>query len=94
MRRANWNREKDATLEAEYGFGFERILTALAEGSLLDDRTHPNVEKYGHQRQLVVEIESYAWVVPYVEDGEEIFLKTFFPGRKATKEYLGRADEK
>lgn len=93
MRRAIWNPEKNAKLEAEYGFGFERILTALSEGSLLDDRGHPNAEKYGHQRQLVVEIEDYAWVVPYVEGSEEVFLKTFFPSRKATREYLRRADE-
>lgn len=91
MRRATWNPEKDAALRAKFGFGFERILAALAGDQLLDDRGHPNVERYGHQRQLVVEIEGYAWIVPYVEDDEEIFLKTFFPSRKATKEYLERA---
>lgn len=69
--------------------GFERVLVALAGGELLDERRHPNVELYGHQRQLVVAIESYAWVVPYVTDGRTIFLKTMFPSRKATDEYLG-----
>jgi len=30
--------------------------------------------------------------VPYVENREEIFLKTIIPSRKATKKYLGGND--
>jgi hypothetical protein len=37
---------------------------------------------------LVVEIDEYAWLVPYVENDDEIFLKSIIPGRKATKHYL------
>ncbi|WP_394892871.1 toxin [Mesorhizobium sp. AaZ16] len=85
----DWNIEKNAELKARHGFGFERILVALSEGALLDERVHPNTNRYRHQRQLVVEIEGYAWVVPFVSDGETVFLKTMFPSRKATKEYLG-----
>jgi hypothetical protein len=85
----DWNIEKKAELKARHGFGFERILVALAEGALLDERVHPNANRHRHQRQLVVEIEGYAWVVPFVSDGETVFLKTMFPSRKATKEYLG-----
>jgi len=85
----DWNIEKNAELKARHGFGFERILVALAECALPDERGHPNAEQYRHQRQLVVEIEGYAWVVPFVSDGETVFLKTMFPSRKATKEYLG-----
>lgn len=84
-----WNPEKNAALKERHGFGFERVLVALSEGSLLDVRVHPNVERYGHQRQLVVEIEGYAWVVPFVQQDDQIFLKTMFPSRKATKKYLG-----
>lgn len=84
-----WNADKNAELKGRHGFGFERVLVALADGALLDERLHPNVGKYGHQRQLVVEIDGYAWVVPFVADGEKIFLKTLFPSRKATRDYLG-----
>ena len=84
-----WNVEKNADLKKRHGFGFERILVALSDGALLDERAHPNVEKYGHQRQLVVAIDGYAWIVPFVTDGERIFFKTFFPSRKATTSYLG-----
>ena len=33
-------------------------------------------------------IEAYAYIVPYVENNEEIFLKTIIPSRKATNKYL------
>jgi len=35
------------------------------------------------------DIDGYAYLVPYVENEEEIFLKTIIPSRKATKRYLG-----
>ena len=64
-------------------------MVAIAEGSVLDIRDHPNSERYAHQRQYVVKIDGYAWVVPFVFEGDNIFLKTFFPSRQATKEYIG-----
>lgn len=85
-----WNNEKNDELRERYGLGFERVIVAVQEGALLLDRTHPNVERYGHQRQLIVEIDGYAWIVPFVVDGDRRFLKTMFPSRKATRLYLGR----
>jgi uncharacterized DUF497 family protein len=76
-----WSPAKNAELKKRHGFGFERVLIALSEGTLLDERAHPNVERYAHQRQLVLAIEGYAWVVPFVIDGDRIFLKTMFPSR-------------
>ena len=35
------------------------------------------------------DIDEYAYLVPYVETEEEIFLKTVIPSRKFTKRYLG-----
>lgn len=89
-----WAEDKNAVLKQKFGFGFERIVVALSEGKLLDDRRHVNLERYPHQRQLVVEIEGYAFVVPYVEADDVAFLKTFFPSRKATKAYLESRDER
>jgi len=43
---------------------------------------------------LVVEINNYAYLVPFVETDEEIFLKTIIPSRKATKKYLRKKNEK
>jgi hypothetical protein len=86
-----WNDEKNEQLKARFGFGFEKILVALSEGGFIDERAHPNTQVYGHQRQLVVKIDDYIWIVPFVTDGEVKFFKTFFPSRDATKNYLGIA---
>jgi len=86
----DWSPTKNAALKERYGFGFERVLAALDDGGVLDNRTHPNVEQYGHQRQLIIRIDDYAWIVPFVIDGERLFLKTMFPSRKATRKHLER----
>jgi hypothetical protein len=85
----DWGDEKNEVLTERYGFGFERVVEAIASGSLLDDRAHPNTSRYGHQFQLVVEIGNYVWVVPYVGSAKLKFLKTFFPSRVETQKYLG-----
>lgn len=36
---------------------------------------------------MLFEYRGYVWVVPYVETGGELFLKTLFPSRKYTKLY-------
>jgi hypothetical protein len=41
-----------------------------------------------------VEIEGYAFLVPYEQRGDEIELKTIIPSRKATQKYLGDSHEK
>jgi hypothetical protein len=38
----------------------------------------------------VVEIENYAYIVPFVDHGDERTLKTIFPSRKYTKLYLDK----
>jgi len=35
----------------------------------------------------ILKIDNYAIIVPYVENDNEIFLKTAFPSRKYTKRY-------
>ena len=71
------------------GFGFEDVIFFLQNKGLLDEITHPNDKKYPNQNVFVVNIDGYAYLVPYVETEEIIFLKTIIPSRKATKQYLG-----
>ena len=71
------------------GLSFEDIVFYLQHDTLLDDIEHPNKEKYPNQRVFVLDIDGYVYLVPYVEDRNEIFLKTVIPSRKATKQYLG-----
>lgn len=55
----------------------------------MDDMVYPNTMSYSNQRIFVVRIDDYAYLVPYVEGQDEIFLKTIIPSRKLTKIYLG-----
>jgi uncharacterized DUF497 family protein len=89
----DWNESKNETLKAERGVCFEDILVAIDAGKLVDDIRHPNAIRYMTQRVFVIEIENYAYLVPYVEDEVKIFFKTIIPSRKATKKYL-RGDTK
>ncbi len=38
---------------------------------------------------MIVDIDGYAFVVPFVADGDVLFLKTIIPSRKMTKRYFG-----
>ncbi len=86
----DWNEVKNSHLVNERGISFERVLLAIEEGGLLDVLEHSNPEKYRGQRVMVVQIEGYAFLVPFVEDEDRIFLKTVIPSRKATRKYLRR----
>ena len=85
----NWSDEKNQQLIADRGLSFEDIVYYIQQGQLLDDLRNPNQEKYPNQRIFIIEVNSYAYLVPYVENDEEIFLKTIIPSRKATKQYIG-----
>jgi uncharacterized DUF497 family protein len=89
MKPIHWNPEKNRKLIEERNISFESIVFSLQSGGLLDDIVHPNKEKYPNQRVFVVSLDEYVYLVPYVENEEEIFLKTAMRSRKATKQYLG-----
>lgn len=59
MKPFNWNAEKNAQLIKERDLSFEDVLFALATGGLLDDKPHPNSQKYPNQRMFVVNINNY-----------------------------------
>ena len=91
MKPINWNSTKNQQLISERGISFEDIVFYLQQGALLDDIEHHNNDKYPNQRVFVINMDDYAYLVPYVEDQKEIFLKTVIPSRKATKQYLGES---
>lgn len=88
MKYFDWDAEKNKRLKAEREIGFEDIIRALDEGKELDKIDHPNKKRYPNQKLLIVDIGNYAFVVPFVEDEEKVFLKTIIPSRKMTKKYL------
>lgn len=93
MKSFRWNAEKNDALLSERGVGFERVVVAIQNGGLLDLLAHPNPERYPNQKIMVVEIDAYAHLVPYVEEDDYLFLKTVIPSRKATRDYLGKKRE-
>lgn len=93
MKPFRWNHNKNEQLKAERNISFEEIVLAVEAGNLLDILRHSNTGRYPNQRVLVVEVERYAYLVPFVEEEEYLFLKTVIPSRKATRDYLN-GDEK
>ena len=88
MKPIRWNADKSLLLKAERDVSFEEVLSAISQAGLLGVMDHPNRAKYGHQKMLVVRIRDYAYLVPYVESENEIFLKSIMPSRKATRDFL------
>jgi hypothetical protein len=84
-----WNHEKNRKLKEERGIGFEQVVMHIERGNLLDVLKHPNQERYPNQQLLVIEINDYTYLVPFVEDENGRFLKTIIPSHKATRDYLG-----
>jgi uncharacterized DUF497 family protein len=89
-----WNDEKNQKLQLERGISFELVVSQIEAGRILDILEHPDQDRYPGQRLIVLDIDGYAFLVPFVENEKEIFLKTVIPSRKATKQYLkGDNDE-
>jgi uncharacterized DUF497 family protein len=83
-----WNNEKNEWLKENRGVCFEQVVLLMEREEVLEVLEHPNQEKYPGQRIAIVEINEYAYLVPYVQEGDEIFLKTIIPSRKATSKYV------
>ena len=94
MKHLDWNEGKNLLLKELREVSFDDVQIAIETGRVLDDIENPNKKRYSNQRILVVEIERYAYYVPYVEDEDKIFLKTIFPSRRATKKYLHGGEKK
>lgn len=88
MKPFRWNSEKNDALKTDRGVSFEAIVVAIELGGLLDIIDHPNKVKYPRQKVLVVAVDGYAHLVPFVEGQDYFFLKTIIPSRKATRDYL------
>ena len=85
MKYFNWNSEKNKKLIKERGVSFEICLIKIENKDVLDILNNIN---YPNQKIFVLEIEKYVYLVPFIEDENEIFLKTIIPSRKFTKKYL------
>lgn len=89
MKYFSWNNEKNQLLKTERNISFEEVVFYIEKKQILDIVEHPNQEKYKGQKIFIINIHNYAYLVPFIENQEGIFLKTIIPSRKATEKYLG-----
>ena len=80
MKDIRWGALKSERLKRTRGVSFEDLL----QSKLIAVMQHP---KRIQQNILLFKHQKYIWVVPYIESGNGIFLKTLYPSRKYTKMY-------
>jgi hypothetical protein len=80
MEEYKWNSLKSERLKRTRGVSFEEIISA----KLID--IQDSHSRRG-QKLLLYEYKNYIWLVPCVQNGDEVFLKTLYPSRKYTKIY-------
>jgi len=83
-----WDNAKNEWLKKNRGVSFEEVVILMERGDVLEIIEHPNQDKYPGQRIAIISINDYAYLAPYVQESEQIFLKTIIPSRKATNQYL------
>lgn len=82
MKQVRWNFEKAAQLKLERNLEFEKIAVLIEENEylgVLDVPSRPG------QKMFVLDYDDYIVCVPFVENEEEIFLKTAYRNRKINK---------
>lgn len=86
----SYSLEKDEILRETRHIGFKDIIEAIQNGKLVADVPHAHKSQYAHQFLLLVKINRYIYVCPYVKDTKNkiYFLKTIFPSRKFTKMWM------
>ena len=82
-----WDEEKNNILQDERNISFEQIIFALESDRLISIIPSPS-PRHPDQKCFVVNIDDYAYIIPYVENGEKTFLKTIYPSRKYTRKFL------
>jgi uncharacterized DUF497 family protein len=84
----SWDVAKNEKLKADRGISFEEVVFHIERGDVLDILENPNQQRYAGQRVFVVNVDGYAYLVPFEESDSEVSLKTIIPSRKATKRHL------
>lgn len=89
MKLFDWSLGKNEELKARRKISFEDIIFSISQDGLLDILEHPDQQRYPGQRIFIVNVDDYAYVVPFTEGKQMIFLRTIIPSRKMTRKYLG-----
>ena len=91
IKQINLSDEKNDLLRKIRDISFEDVKIAMSENKVVDiQESHYNEKKYPNQKLLFVDINNYIYIVPFIEDETQIFLKTIIPTRKYTKIFLNK----
>lgn len=82
-----WNESKNRLLKDMRNISFEDIVIAIENGNLIEVIDNPSWN-FDNQKCYIVNINNYAYLIPFVIEENKVFLKTIFPSRKHTKFYL------
>jgi len=85
----DWNLRKNEELKAQRKISFEDIVFSISRDGLMGILQHTDQKRYPGQKIFIVNVDDYAYIVPFIEDENTIFLKTIIPSRKMTRKYLG-----
>ncbi len=89
-----WNLEKARLLKGDKdrgGVSFEECVVAIESGKVLDNIKNPS-SNHPNQGMYILNIDDYAYSVPYVVNEDEIFLKTVYPSRRFTALYMDKKE--
>lgn len=86
MKIYRWDQEKNSELKINRSISFEDVLVKIKKGDVLGIIGNPSEKRKG-QKVFVIKHNEYIYYVPFVESGEEVFLKTIIPSRKLKKRY-------
>lgn len=92
----DWSEEKNRLLKTKRRISFEEIVLCIQEDKVVTVLEHPNKSQYPNQFLYLIETRHQIYVVPFVVNSAEgvVFLKTIYPSRKYTRQYLEGTDEK
>jgi uncharacterized DUF497 family protein len=88
-----WDPVKNETLRSGRGISFEEVIFRIEQDMNVAIIDHPNPQKYPNQKIFEILIGDYVYLVPFVVQDQEYFLKTIIPSRKATKRHLSKGDK-
>ena len=88
MKVFRWDNDKNQWLRKNRGVCFEQVVILMEREDVLETIEHPNQNRYPGQKIAIVRIDDYAYLVPYVQENEDISLKSIIPSRKATNKYV------
>jgi uncharacterized DUF497 family protein len=88
MKVFRWDNDKNQWLRKNRCVCFEQVVILMEREDVLETIEHPNQNRYPGQKIAIVSIDDYAYLVPYVQENEDISLKTIIPSRKATNKYV------